>query len=475
VNDIGIPLSSAEEQWAYTQAVYLQGIFFNLADACLYGFIIASTFAVICFLLSMLVHCACVRMMILLTRKGLWEDWFPVVDYEQAVISYTFYYIPNIVYNCLFVFLLFTFIIWLVIVVLWWKVSWALIWNWTVGHMIIKLVLPILINTVVLMIFVDFICSPDRIFMRPFFLALDVLECIIGVVASPLEAFMRVIFAFIFLVITLLRPEHSPNATWINNSLIQMDKCSKATAAVVKMARTHSNPTMWVFCDCLNPEKEMDLCGRDSHDGQEMDLCGRDSHDGQITAPTFADSAVASEMGELGEPGDGPVPVYSSFSEALAAAAKNTTQAKRIQNGKEVTYTAHSAAYWRLWRNKLWTGVVLARNPELQWERKAFLRAVADGIAEGELAKATNEAEYDLLEAAIEKAKEDNEADAGETVATKGSIVGKVDPELIKAAESVFDTLVQAEVNQPGMCSTCCIPDKEKELAQADVASTPRV
>merc|ERR1712048_372794 len=98
--------------------------------------------------------------------------------------------------------------------------------------------------------------EPGRIRHRKFFLVFDAFEQIVGVLTSPVAVVMRFLMAVIFLLIALLRVEHSPMAAWVDRDIMQLDKCSQATAAVVKLARTHQNPVLCTFVSLLVKEVE---------------------------------------------------------------------------------------------------------------------------------------------------------------------------------------------------------------------------
>jgi hypothetical protein len=101
--------------------------------------------------------------------------------------------------------------------------------------------------------------NEEVILRRKFFLAYDVFNLIAGIVASILSALMRLIFGIVFLIFGMLRAERSPMPGWVD-SIMQIDKCSKATAAVIKMAHTHSNPAVCTFVGLLCKESSSWMC-----------------------------------------------------------------------------------------------------------------------------------------------------------------------------------------------------------------------
>ena len=95
----------------------------SLADALYDMYIVASSIALVVFLAQWVLHLAMIRMEILLTRKGHWEDFFGVIRYEKSNIGYIIYYIPAVMYNGVFSFLLLTALLWLILVIFAWDIT----------------------------------------------------------------------------------------------------------------------------------------------------------------------------------------------------------------------------------------------------------------------------------------------------------------------------------------------------------------
>jgi hypothetical protein len=387
--NVGVDVNGGDIQFAYGQASTLQTEGKELADAAYKAYMVGCSIGYFLVFLSWAIHLGAIRMQVMLARTDRWQIWYGYDKYEDATVGYTVYYVSNIVYNCLFVWALFTIVLWFIFTAFLWQPSCDFIFSWKVWSMLLKTIAPSLTNTILILLLYQYIVTHDTLLYRKIWVSFDAFECVIGVVAAPLDICFRLIYAIIFLLIGFMRMEHSLAPAWVEHLIIKLDKPAKVTAAVVKMAHTHQNPAAWCFISCLYEDKPMPCMPNRKKDDEET----------VIISELEASSAVVD--------------------------AKNLKNLVRPRDPYKVT------------RNRLWLWVLLSKNPSLRQYRKHVLWQTQ---ASWDLLLPKEEPKPGLFARLCGKKTEDEEEDEnGNGNGVKGADLGKdADSEEKKGCCSCF-------------------------------------
>jgi len=270
----GFNLGSAAEAYSYSQAFKLNDDLVGLANAIYNSWYVGVGVASLFGIWAVPVHLGCVRMLIILTRRGMWEEWFPIPLKEKVTVTYIIYYLPTLALQFTTAWLILMGLVWIISTFIWWSVSRDYIGN-LLGPLLISLLFTFL-NLFFIIYAMGKLGSPKRIEYRKLYLLFDFYEGMLAILGSLVDALLRVIEGFIFLILGLFRMEHSIQPNWTNHYVLQLDKPPKCTAAVVMMAHTHQNPVMNVFCDLLRRDcKEKNSQLINAEDREEGIRCRR--------------------------------------------------------------------------------------------------------------------------------------------------------------------------------------------------------
>jgi len=242
-------LHLADELYVYNQAIDTNNELLGLANAAYNSWYVGIGVATFFFLWAIPVHLGCIRMQVLLLRRGEWHEWYPIPVKEKVTVIYIIYYLSALVVNYAVVVYLLATLIWLITTIFWWETSRDYVLD-KVAALLVSIIFT-LMNVIALVVAMTVLATPQRILYRKSFVLFDMYEGVITIVGSLVDSLLRVIEGLIFFFIGMFRMEHSIQPNWTNHYIIQLDKPPKATAAAIMMIHTHQNPIMNVFCDLL--------------------------------------------------------------------------------------------------------------------------------------------------------------------------------------------------------------------------------
>jgi len=75
-----------------------------------------------------------------------------------------------------------------------------------------------------------------------------------GIIGSLVSALMRLIMGIVMLIIGLFRMEVALTPSWLNESMVQLDKPSRGTGSLIFMMHTHMNPVLRTFVHLVTRE-----------------------------------------------------------------------------------------------------------------------------------------------------------------------------------------------------------------------------
>jgi hypothetical protein len=262
---MGVDLDASYNEDMYHQAAQLNDALLSLADALWSSFIMASIISTLFYALTLPWHMASIRMQVLMARRGMWESWFACQARAKATVVYTVYYMPEIITNFGFTYMFVIILLTPIGIILFWeKLRNYLL---TTVYLMLGSLIFTFINMALMMSVIMKSCEKDRLKHRRIFLMFDFYQNMFGIIASVVGALMRLIMGVVMLILGLFRMEVAITPSWLNTGLVQLDKPSRATGAVVFMIHTHMNPVLRTFVYLVNKEFEQ----HNSHEMNEAD------------------------------------------------------------------------------------------------------------------------------------------------------------------------------------------------------------
>jgi len=235
--------------WAFANVDTLHRYIVGLANAIDIAAVVACSLGIIFYLLAWLTMILDFRGKVIQARRGIWS-----FQPEKVKLRMSFTYFGYAISNGLLTFVLISFVLWPIVLLLAWELTWKVaIWileNYY--RQIILLVVPILVNTVIKKIVTTTI-GPKLVIKHRFgWMFYDLYELLLSCVTSITKALVRFCLVCGVTLFSLPRMDVSLFPAWLDY-YIALDSGARAYHAIISTYHAHNNPvmrvTVWIMSE----------------------------------------------------------------------------------------------------------------------------------------------------------------------------------------------------------------------------------
>ena len=230
-------------RWLQWNADKVHGYMVSLADALFAASIIGSTLGLLAFTAAYVVLVCDFRSAILKARRGEFD-----FRRDKVAIKLAMTYVGTSVSNSLLTYLLVSFILSVVVVLVAWSLSrdvlgWIIVQN---KALIIALAIITVVNIVIKKVVTTYVGPKDVIKKRYAWMAYEMYEMLLQMATGVVKSLVRFVIVVVIALISLPRVDHSPFPAWVEAYLL-LDSGSKSYQGVVLLYHIHNNPCVHVF------------------------------------------------------------------------------------------------------------------------------------------------------------------------------------------------------------------------------------
>jgi hypothetical protein len=249
----GTDLPAKYIQFTTDNANKLHGYIISLAESARVAGIVACVLGVLFFAISWVVLVLDFRAKVIQARQGIWT-----FNVKKIKLYASFTFVGIQISNSMVTFVLIWFLIFLVALILGWKLTFDLTKyilreEW---RLILGLAISPIINIVVKKIVLIFIGNKMVIKQRYAWMAYDLFQIFTTCVTGFMTAIVRFILAVVSLLFSLPRTDISIFPAWLEYYLL-LDSGAKSYRGVVVVHHMHNNPVMRVFLWTLEEDAQL--------------------------------------------------------------------------------------------------------------------------------------------------------------------------------------------------------------------------